>query len=38
MDEDLLKFARAAAAAAMRQRETPFDDPQYAEQLRKIWK
>ncbi len=26
-DPELLKFARSAAAAAMRMRETPFDNP-----------
>ena len=29
-DPELARFARAAAAAAARQRETPFDNPQYA--------
>ncbi len=36
-DPELAKFARAAAAAAARQRETPFDNPQYARELREGW-
>lgn len=37
LDPELVKFAKAATAAATGQRETAFDNPDYARELREGW-